>query len=81
MLKQKIMVGVMYPKSRFEAKEEKEYSIELESLEKIGAEIIAIPISEDEKYPKVVSEIKALIAGWPINIGKKLISKQKEIGG
>ena len=73
-MKHKKLVGVMYPKTRFEAKAKKEYSIELESLEKIGAEIIAIPISEDEKYPKVVSEIKALIASWPIYIGKKLIS-------
>ena len=52
MLKQKKMVGVMYPKTRFEAKEKKDYSIELGSFEKIGVEIIAIPNSVDEKYPE-----------------------------
>ena len=51
MLKKKKLVGVMYPKTRFEAKEKKDYSIELESLETIGAEIVAIPISQDEEYP------------------------------
>ena len=66
----KKLVGVMYPKTRFEAKEKKDYSIELESLETIGAAIIAIPISEDEEYPEIVSEIEALIASWPIYIGK-----------
>ena len=68
----------MYPKTRFEAKEKKDYSIELESLETIGAEIIAIPISEDEEYPEIVSEIEALIASWPIYIGKKLIASLKK---
>ena len=77
MLKKKKLVGVMYPKTRFEAKEKKDYSIELEFLETIGAEIIAIPISEDEEYPEIVSEIEALIASWPIYIGKKLIAALK----
>ena len=74
----KKLVGVMYPKTRFEAKEKKDYSIELESLETIGAEIIAIPISEDEEYPEIVSEIEALIASWPVYIGKKLIASLKK---
>ena len=77
MLKQKKMVGVMYPKTRFEAKEKKEYSIELEVLKTIGAEIVEIPISQDEEYPEIVAEIEALIASWPIFIGKKLISSLK----
>ena len=48
----KKLVGVIYSKTRFEAKEKKDYSIELGSFEKIGVEIIAIPNSVDEKYPE-----------------------------